>query len=260
MNTFFDEHEIEGEGIKAFMGRIGGKRLLKKRIVDNIFPDDYEDMIYVEPFVGAGHIYFYKNPSVKEVINDLDKDIIDLLKGMKKFNGERISNSINGSYTKQEYKDIIAAHPSSPYGKFIQLLLRYKLSFYNRGKSFNPPIDGYLNTNYKNNYNERMKHTSIYNKDFKTLIKKYDSGNTLFYLDPPYENSDKLYTHDTLPIKDVYDAVKNIKGLFIISYNDSKEAKELFKNYNIIKIKTKYGKGTEGGQRHIKTELIITNY
>ena len=257
MKTFLDEDEIQGDGLRTFIGRTGGKSLLKKRIVDNIFPNGYEDMIYVEPFIGAGHVYFYKKPSVKEVINDLDTDVINMFKGMKKFSGDRISKTINGHYTKQDYKDIVSGHPGSPYGKFIQLLLRYKLSFYSEGRSFGKDS---INSNYGNTYTNRLKNTSIYNKDFKSLIKKYDSGNTLFYLDPPYENSDKLYIHDTLPIKDVYDVVKNIKGLFIISYNDSKEAKELFKDYNIIKLKTKYTKGTEGGQRHINTELIITNY
>ena len=223
MKTFLDEDDTQGEGLRTFMGRTGGKNLLKKRIVNIIFPNGYEDMIYVEPFVGAGHVYFYKNPSVKEVINDLDTDVTDMFKGMKKFSGNRISKTINGDYTKQDFKDIVSGHPGSPYGKFIQLLLRYKLSFYSNGISFGKNM---INSNYGNTYNDRLKNTTIYNKDFKTLIKKYDSGNTLFYLDPPYENSDKLYTHDTLPIKDVYDAVKNIKGLFIISYNDSKEAKE----------------------------------
>jgi len=257
MKTFLEDDETHGNGLRPFVGRTGGKKLLKKRIVDNIFPNGYEDMIYVEPFIGAGHVYFYKKPSVKEVINDLDTDVIDMFKGIKKFNGDRISKTINGHYNKQDYKDIVSGHPVSPFGKFIQLLLRYKLSFYSNGKTFGVES---INSNYGNSYNDRLKNTSIYNKDFKTLIKKYDSGNTLFYLDPPYENSDKLYKHDTQPIKDVYEAVKNIKGLFIISYNDSKEAKELFKDYNIIKLKTKYAKGTEGGLNYINTELIITNY
>ena len=258
MKTFLEEDEIEGEGLKTFMARMGGKKLLKKRIVDKIFPKNYEDMTYVEPFVGAGHVYFYKNPSIKDVINDLDSDVINLFKGFKKYNGDKISKSINSNYTKQDYKVITASNPTTQYGKFIKLLLKYKLSFFGQGKTFGSK--GYIKSNYENIFNDRLKDTSIYNKDFKSLIKKYDSINTLFYLDPPYENSDKLYTHDQLPIKDVYDAVKNIKGLFIISYNNSKEAKDLFKDYKIIKIKTKYGRGTEGGQHNIKTELIITNY
>ncbi len=30
-------------------------------------------LIYVEPFIGAGSIFFYKDPSEFEIINDLDK-------------------------------------------------------------------------------------------------------------------------------------------------------------------------------------------
>jgi DNA adenine methylase len=258
MNSFLEKQDIEGDGVKTFMARTGGKRLLKKQIVDKVFPKGYEDMVYVEPFVGAGHVFFYKNPSEKEVINDLDKDIINIFKGFKKYSGDKISNDINGTYTKQEFKNIKESKPTTPYNKFLQLFLRYKLSFFSEGKSFGNPRP--INSNYNNTYNERLKHTTILNKSFEKVIKEYDSPNTLFYLDPPYENSDGLYIHDTLPIEDVYNIVKNIKGYFIISYNDSSKAKELFKNYNIIKVKTKYTKGKEGGQHHIKTELIITNY
>jgi len=258
MKSFLEDDEIEGEGIKAFMARTGGKSLLKKRIVDTIFPKDYESMTYVEPFVGAGHVFFYKKPSKHEVINDLDKDVYTIFKGFQKYDGTEISYDINGSYNKKEYNNIVNAKPTTNYHKFIQLLLRYKLSFSARGKSFGKKDP--IKSNYKNTYNDRLKNIIILNKSFEKVVKEYDSPNTLFYLDPPYENSDNLYTHDSLPIKDVYDVMKNIKGLFIISYNDSKEAKELFKDYNIKEIKTKYTKGTEGGQQHERTELIITNY
>lgn len=258
MNSFLENQDIEGEGIKTFMARTGGKKLLKKQIVEKVFPKGYEDMVYVEPFVGAGHVFFYKNPSVKEVINDLDKDVINIFKGFKKYSGDKISNDINGAYTKQDYKNIKDAKPTTSYNKFLQLLLRYKLSFYAEGKSFGNTKP--LNTNYNNTYSERLKHVTILNKSYEKVIKEYDSPNTLFYLDPPYENSKGLYIHDELPIEDVYNIVKNIKGYFIISYIDSSNAKELFKDYNIIKVKTKYTKAREGGQHHIKTELIITNY
>ena len=81
-----------------------------------------------------------------------------------------------------------------------------------------------------------------------------------FYLDPPYEKSTGLYVHDNLPIKDVYDSLKNIKGKFLISYNYSKEAKELFKNYNIKYVKTTYVDPSKGGNDIIKKEMLISNY
>ena len=41
-----------------------------------MFPKDYEKMIYVEPFVGAGHVLYGKKKSEVEIIND---------NGVKKF-------------------------------------------------------------------------------------------------------------------------------------------------------------------------------
>ena len=55
---------------------------------------------------------------------------------------------------------------------------------------------------------------------------KYDSPNTLFYLDPPYENSEKQYIHDSVNIQDLFKILSNIKGYFILSYNDSLLAKK----------------------------------
>jgi hypothetical protein len=105
-----------------------------------------------------------------------------------------------------------------------------------------------------------LKNVEILNKDFKDIIKKYDSPNTFFYLDPPYENSKGLYENFELPIKDVYDLLKNIKGKFLLSYNDSKEAKQLFKDFHIDYIKTKYANPLKGGQDRIVNEMIISNF
>ena len=49
-----------GKTLKAPFGRMGGKSKLKKIIINEYFPKNYENMTYVEPFVGAGNIYFYK--------------------------------------------------------------------------------------------------------------------------------------------------------------------------------------------------------
>ena len=75
--------ELKG-GLKPLTARVGGKVLLKKKIVDEYFPSPGTYSTYVEPFVGGGSIYFYKNKdNHKEVINDIDQDIIDIFKVFK---------------------------------------------------------------------------------------------------------------------------------------------------------------------------------
>ena len=115
-------------GIAAPYGRMGGKSRLKKRLIE-YFPVNYESMNYIEPFFGAGSLFFYKEPSKKEVINDLDKDIYTLIKGFKKFDGNEISKSINGDYNKDKFIILKNYKPKTEYNKFIQILLLIKLSF-----------------------------------------------------------------------------------------------------------------------------------
>lgn len=249
-------------GLHPVIGRIGGKSRLKKKIIE-MFPDKYEYMTYVEPFVGGGSVFFYKNKSKKEIINDLDNNVISIYKGFKKYNHEIIFNALNKykknketfDYLKYDYK------PKTEFNKFIRLYYLFKNAFFgdiNRG--FSKPLTKNFNKKRMEGFHERLHDTLILNKDYKDVIKKYDSKNTLFYLDPPYENSKGLYNFHHLPISDVYDLLKNIKGYFLLSYNDSDDAKELFKNYNIRKVKTKYTDPIKGGSIRIKTELLISNY
>jgi len=247
-------------GMKAPYGRVGGKSKLKKRIVDDYFPKDYRDLIYVEPFIGAGSIFFYKDPSEFEIINDLDKQPYILLKGFKKFDGAKISKDLNGVYTKELFNEIKASTPTSEYGKFKRILQLTRTSFFSNMTSFvyaGSDKSKAIQSNFSNNdIKDRLKNTIILNKDYKKIIKEYDSPLTFFYLDPPYEESGKLYTHSNVPIKDVYNILKNIKGKFLLSYNDSLEAKQLFKNYYINYANTSYEK-TKNIDRRIEKKRNV---
>lgn len=242
--------------MKPIIGRMGGKTLLKHEIV-NEFPKGYEKMMYVEPFFGGGSIFFYKNPSKDEVINDLDKDVYVVYKGIQRFNGEKISKDINGSYSKKDFFMIKDTKPKTLYDKCIRNLLLFKLSYYCLGITYGG--DGnkilYINSNLSG-YKERLQNTSIHNKDYKKIIQEYDSKNTFFYLDPPYQNSNRLYTHDIVDIEEIFKVLSKIKGKFLLSYNYSNDVIKLFKNYNINVVNTKYvSTGDE-----MKKELLIRNY
>jgi DNA adenine methylase len=245
-------------GIAAPYGRLGGKSRLKKTLIE-YFPVNYESMNYIEPFFGAGSLFFYKEPSKKEIINDLDKNIYTLIKGFKKFDGNEISNSINGDYNKDKFIILKNYKPKTEYNKFIHLLLLNKLSFFGVGRTFGNHL--YINSNYGNKYNERLKNTIILNKDYKEVIKKYDGPNSFFYLDPPYSMSEKekYYNNQYINIYELYDTIKNIKGKFLFSYNDNKEARQLFKDFKIINVITKYIHTQNIEQRKVK-EIIIKNY
>jgi len=94
------------------------------------------------------------------------------------------------------------------------------------------------------------------------IIKKYDSPDTLFYLDPPYSKSETDYAVGGVNPQDVYNSLQNIKGKFILTINDSNEIIDLFKDFNIRRITVKGGsenKTSDIGD-NVRKELIIKNY
>ncbi len=249
--------------LSGLVCRLGGKSRLKKEIVNNYFPEDYVCMTYVEPFVGGGSIFFYKNPSVLEVINDLDENIYTIFNGAKKYDNLDIKNRLDGVYTKEQFNIIRDSKLDDEFEKFCRTYYLLKNSILGKGTTWK---DDRPKMNVKlEGYKERLEDVVIYNTDYKELIVKYDSPDTFFYLDPPYEESKGLYNHYDINMFEMYSILSKIKGKFLISYNNSENVREIFKNYNIKEVVTKYNSGmySKGsrakGSRDV-VELLISNY
>ncbi|MDE8125335.1 DNA adenine methylase [Erysipelothrix rhusiopathiae] len=109
---------------------------------------------------------------------------------------------------------------------------------------------------------QRLKRVVIENKDFEDLIKQYDAEDSFFYCDPPYFGTEKTYDapfysndHERL-----YHVLSNIKGKFLLSYDDSHYIRNLYKDFYIISVKRlnnlkqRYDPGSEF------KEILISNY
>ncbi len=114
---------------------------------------------------------------------------------------------------------------------------------------------------YLQEVSKRLQRVVIENADFERLLKTYDREKALFYLDPPYYEAEKYYS-DRFQLEDhvrLKDALSNIKGKFILSYNDCPEIRELYKGYTITEVDRQDNLVMKTNPRRYK-ELIIRNY
>lgn len=94
--------------------------------------------------------------------------------------------------------------------------------------------------------------------DFEKVVKKYDSNKTLHYLDPPYQSSKCYYKYcaDKAPPERVNKVMRQLKGKVMLSYEDTKEARQIFCHLPFRCGTVNY----MGFLGHPKRELLVTNF
>ena len=112
---------------------------------------------------------------------------------------------------------------------------------------------------------KRLDKVMIENRDFEKLIKQYDFENAFFYCDPPYSKgcgyevtSTEDFDHERLR-----EILGNIKGRFLLSYDDSPKIRELYKGFEMIAIERQNGINNRQGDNRLNKvfkELLIANY
>ena len=184
--------------MNSFIGWVGGKRLLRNKIVD-CFPDENSYTRYVEVFGGAGWVLFAKDKHAShEVFNDINSNLINLYRCVKYHYGElqrQLDNLIISREIFEDFKIQMEYCSLTDIQKAARYLYLLKTSFGSKGKTFSVLRDMSLDntTEYLEKIHERLKKVTIENRDFEKIIKQYDREETLFYLDPPYLGSERQY-------------------------------------------------------------------
>ena len=108
----------------------------------------------------------------------------------------------------------------------------------------------------------RMANVVVENQDFETLIKHCDRPDSFFYADPPYFSTEDMYEvgfgwDDHVRLRDT---LKNIKGKFLLSYNDCPEIRELYDGFSLFDFSRSHSMAQryEAGKEF--KELLIGNY
>ena len=250
--------------LKPPISRMGGKSKLRKTIIEMI----PEHSCYIELFFGAGWVYFGKEPSKVEVINDIDKELINLFK-MIKYHAPEIERQLeyefSGRDVFEEYKHCTLEYLTEIH-RAVRFLYLISQSFAGKGKDF-----GYGTTSrpkpqifYKDvldDLKERLRNPYVENLSFEKIIDKYDREHSFFFCDPPYFETagygNEFGEKEHLLLRD---KLKGMKGKFLLTINDHPKVREWYEGFNIKEVEVNYSISRKEEARGRYKELIITNY
>ncbi len=213
----------------------GGKQLMASKLLP-LFP---EHQTYVEAFGGACSLMFAKEPSPVEVYNDLDSDLVNFMAVLRDPDmfPDFYHRACLSPYSREEW--LFCKHhlndDDDPVERARRFFVLARFSFSGIvGNSFGIDItaskrgmvqkasayQGVLGMLPR--LSERMTSVLIENKDFRDIIRLYDTEETMFYLDPPYlpeTRKSGAYKHEmtTEDHQELIEILRNIKGKAMLS-------------------------------------------
>jgi DNA adenine methylase len=244
---------------------IGGKNRVANRII-NYFP---KHTTYVEPFAGGAQVFFHKEPSPVEVLNDKDGEVVNFFRVCQSHHEELIRYLKYCLVSRKLFALFKAQNPDTLTD--IQRAARF---FYLQKNAFGGLI---LTQNYHyciaqppnykpgnlpeliENTHKRLEKVQIECLPYEEILRRYDRPQTFFYLDPPYWDR-KLYKFNFTEedFAKLEEHLRKIKGKFILSLNDLPEVRKCFHRFEIREIAFAYSSQQTAGKRY--PELLIANF
>jgi DNA adenine methylase len=246
---------------------MGGKRRLAKHILP-LFP---AHRCYVEPFCGAAALFFLKEPSKVEVLNDVHGELIRLYRVVQNHLDEFVRQFRWALTSREMFGWLNTTRPETLTD--IQRAARF---FYLQKLAFGGKVDGQTfgtGTTAKGRLNLlrleedlsaahlRLHQVTIEHLDWSACIDRYDRPHTLFYLDPPYYATEGYGVDFGLgEYERMADLMRTIRGKALVSVGDCREMRAAFKGLPTKTFDISYTVGANGQGRASKTELLIANF
>jgi DNA adenine methylase len=242
--------------------RLGNKKKIAKKI-QSYFP---KHKIYIEPFFGAGGMFFNKPKAKYNIVNDLDSDVFNLFQVVMN-QKEELEKAF---YMMPIHSDLLEYwkknQETEPIKKALRFLFLSNLTFMGSGEGMRFTTANSKGIFFKNidKTFELINDVQFNNICFSNFLKSYqlrgekDNNKTFIYCDPPYLNttdnysnsfteSDSLELFETLQDTGCKWAMSEFNHPFILE-----QAKQ--RGLNIIEI------GERQNLKNRRTEILVTNY
>jgi len=243
--------------------RLGNKKKIAKEI-QKYFPPH---KIYIEPFFGAGGMFFNKPKAKYNIVNDLDSDVFNLFQVVMN-EKEELEKAF---YIMPIHSDLLKHwqenNENEPIKKALRFLTLKNLTLFGQGDIYR-----YGDRNLKDEFFkvidftfDKINNVQFTNYNFQDFFKKIsfpsDLSKVFIYSDPPYLNmTDKRPYNGLLFTKEqsllLFNTLEETKCKFAMSEFDHpfilEQAKQ--RNLNVIII------GERQNLKNRRTEILVTNY
>ena len=251
--------------MKGPLAYIGGKVRLAEKII-SMLP---AHTTYVEPFAGGAQVFFHKEPSEVEILNDLDGEIVNFFR-ICQSHYQELLRYIDFMVVSRDWYTLWAQTPANTLTdvqRAARFLYLQKNSFAGRVTKQNYALHVVNTPNYNpqrlpeliEQTHKRLQNVQIESLPYEKVIEKCDRASTFFYLDPPYFDR-QLYKFNLKEddFKDMARRLANVKGKFLLSLNDLPEVRQIFSGFRTEQVTLAYSAQKQLGRRY--KELLIRNY
>lgn len=239
--------------------RMGNKSKIAG-MIQSKFP---EHKVYVEPFFGAGGMFFNKRKAKYNIVNDYDNDVFNLFNVIMHRKDDFIE-----SFIKMPVHEGLLRHwkqnkETDEILKALRFIFLSNFTYMGAGASMcfgteNPKSIILKNIDATQKYLENVQFA---NRDFRSFfeqLRERNSDDTFIYCDPPYLGTDDNYetSFTEQDSEDLFNLLMQSKCKFAVSEFDHpfilEQAQKNGLNTLII--------GERQNLKNRRTEILITNY
>jgi len=241
--------------------RLGNKANMANEIQKH-FP---RHQIYIEPFFGAGGMFFNKPKSNCNIVNDIDSEVFNLFNVVSNRKSELEEMFLQTPKHQDLFNYWKETQETDPIRKAMRFLFISNYTFMGAGASLKLNSRNDVKQLYSGlqKVNEKLFEVQFANVDFRQFFKsisieKQEIEKTFIYCDPPYIETMDNYSHSFTEIdsNDLFDCLQETDCKFAMSeFNHPfilEQAKQ--RNLNVITI------GERQNLKNRRTEILVTNY
>lgn len=193
------------------------------------FPDNYQDLIYIDVFCDNLGIYLEKSKSKIEIINDTDKGLIEIYRAIKD-EYKYFFKKLNAIKCNIETFETFLENSGNSYEDYMdkainEFVLRKLSKSENKKLFINKKIkwDSILNEVLA--IKLRLQETFIMNKEALEVIQKFNSHDGFIFCNLPLNIKEQQ-------INKIVNALRSFSGKVIVTSKDHKMYKDSFMEWN----------------------------